>query len=105
MLSPKNEENVIDLDEVTFVHDKAPCRQANKTQHLLQDNDIKFWANNIWPGNSPDLNVTEHIGAIIKDEVEKKMLSETGHDRYLEDTLKMHLSNVLTNMETDTKLF
>jgi hypothetical protein len=33
------------------------------------------------------------------------MLSETGHDRYLEDTLKMHRSNVLTNMETDTELF
>ncbi|CAF1353673.1 unnamed protein product [Rotaria sp. Silwood1] len=68
----KNEENVIDHDEVIFVHDKAPCMRANKTQHLLQDNDVKFWGNDIWPGNSPDLNVAEHIGSIIKDEVEKK---------------------------------
>ncbi|CAF4738172.1 unnamed protein product [Rotaria sp. Silwood2] len=68
----ENEENVIDVDEVTFVHDKAPCMRANKTQHLLYDNAIQFWGNDIWPGNSPDLNVAEHIGTIIKDEVEKK---------------------------------
>lgn len=68
----KNEENVIDPDEVIFVHDKAPCMKANQTQHLLKNNDVKFWGNDIWPGNSPDLNVAEHIGSIIKDEVEKK---------------------------------
>jgi hypothetical protein len=28
----KNEENVIDVDGVTFVHDKAPCMKANITQ-------------------------------------------------------------------------
>ncbi|CAF4463241.1 unnamed protein product, partial [Rotaria magnacalcarata] len=67
-------DNVIDPDEVIFVHDKAPCMRANKTQHLLQDNDVNFWGNDIWPGNSPDLNVAECIGSIIKDEVETKML-------------------------------
>ena len=30
----KNEENVIDSDEVLFVHNKAACMRANKTQHL-----------------------------------------------------------------------
>jgi hypothetical protein len=35
----------------------------------------------------------------------KKMLSETGHNRSLEDTLEMHIANVLTDMETDTELF
>ena len=101
----KNEENVIDPDEVIFVHDKAPCMRVNQTQHLLQGNDVKFWGNDTWPGNSPDLNVAEHIGTIIKDEVEKKMLSEPGLSRYLEETLKMHISDVLKNMETDTDLF
>ncbi|CAF5015605.1 unnamed protein product, partial [Rotaria sp. Silwood1] len=101
----KNEENVIDPDEVTFIHDKASCTRAYKTQHLLQDNDVKFWGNDIRPGNSPDLNVPEHIGTVIKDEVEKKMLSEPGHSRYLEETLKMHILDVLKNMETDTDLF
>ena len=64
----KNEENVIDPDEVVFVHDKAPCMRANQIQHLLQDNGVKFWGNDIWPGNSPDLNVA------IKDEVKKKVI-------------------------------
>ena len=36
----KNEENVIDLDEVIFVHAKASCMRVNKIQHLLEDNDV-----------------------------------------------------------------
>ena len=43
----KNEENVIDPDEVIFVHDKAPCMRAYSTQHFLQNNNIKFWGNDI----------------------------------------------------------
>ncbi|CAF3828189.1 unnamed protein product [Rotaria sordida] len=39
----KDEENVIDADDVTFFHDKAPCMQANMTQHLFQDNNINLW--------------------------------------------------------------
>ncbi|CAM4851095.1 unnamed protein product, partial [Rotaria magnacalcarata] len=78
--NPSDNYNVIDLDEVIFVHDKAPCMRANKTQHLLQEKDVKFWGNDIWPGNSPDLNVAECIGSIIKDEVETKMLSETEYN-------------------------
>ncbi|CAF2180648.1 unnamed protein product [Rotaria magnacalcarata] len=55
----KDKDNVIDPDEVIFVHDKAPCMRANKTQHLLQDNDVKFWGNDIWSRNLPDLNMAE----------------------------------------------
>jgi hypothetical protein len=101
----KDEENVIDSDEVIFVHDKAPCMRAYMTQHLLQDNDINFWGNDIWPGNSPDLNVAERIGTVIKNEVEQKVLLETEGDRYKEETLKEHLLYVLTNMESNTELF
>jgi hypothetical protein len=75
------------------------------TQHLIQDNDVNFWGNDICPGNSPDLNVAEHIGSIIKDEVESKMLSETGNNRYDEEILKKHIENVLINMEEDIELF
>jgi hypothetical protein len=75
------------------------------TQHLLEDNDINFWGNDIWPGNSPDLNVAEHIGTVVKNEVEKKMLSDTKHHRFQEETLKKHISDVLTNMETNIGLF
>lgn len=49
--------------------------------------------------------MAEHIGSIIKDEVEKQMLSETRYDRYHEDTLKMHIENVLTSMKEETELF
>ncbi|CAF1280784.1 unnamed protein product [Adineta ricciae] len=63
------------------------------------------WGNDIWPGNSPDLNAAEHIGSIIKDEVEQKMLSETGHNRYSKDTLERHIVDVLTDVEENTELF
>ncbi len=72
---------------------------------MIQDNNIDFGGNNIWLGNSPDLNVAERNGTIIKDEVEKRMLSETGSDRYSEETLKNHIIDVLQTMETDTELF
>ena len=78
--------------------------RANKIQHLLHDNNLKFWGDDIWPGNSPDLNVAEWIESIIKDEVEEKMLSETRDNCYREDILKVDLTNVLTNPETGTDL-
>ncbi|CAF1443773.1 unnamed protein product [Adineta ricciae] len=49
----KSNKNVIDPDEVIFIYDKAPCMRAYPTQHLLQENNIKFWGNEIWTGNSP----------------------------------------------------
>ena len=49
--------------------------------------------------------MAEHIRTIIKDEVEKKILSEHEHSRYLEESLKMHISHVLENMETNNDLF
>ena len=101
----KEEENVIDLNQVTFVHDKAPGMCANMTQHLVKDNDITFWGNSIWPGNSTDLNVAEHIGAKIKDEVERKLLLETVEDCHREEKLERHLVDVLTNMESNVELF
>jgi len=38
----KNEENVMHVNEVTLVHDKAPCMKANMTQQLIHDNDASF---------------------------------------------------------------
>jgi hypothetical protein len=68
----KNAENVVDVDQVTFIHDNAPCMRANATQQLLIESGIDFWGNNVWPGNSLDINPAEHVGAIIMDEVEGK---------------------------------
>jgi hypothetical protein len=36
--------------------------------------------------------------------LKKRMLSETGHDRYPEETLKDHRCDVLENMETNNEL-
>lgn len=101
----KTEENVIDVEKVTSVHDNAPSMKANMTQQLIRDNGINFWGNTIWPRNSPDLNAAEHIRSILKDEVETRILSETGHDRHHEETLKNHIFDVLESMETNTGLF
>jgi hypothetical protein len=68
----KEPENVLDTRKVIFLHDKAPCMRAIATQQLLNESGIDFWGNDFWPGNSPDLNPAEHIGSIIKDEVEAK---------------------------------
>ncbi len=68
--------------------DKAPFMQANMTQHLFQGNNNNFQGNDTWLVNLPDRNSAEHIGTVIKNEVNKKMLSEMEHDRYREKFLK-----------------
>ncbi|CAF0900670.1 unnamed protein product [Rotaria sordida] len=97
--------NVLDTDEVIFLHDKASCMKANATQHLLEDEGMKFWGNSIWPGNSPDMNPAENIGAIIKDKVEELMSSEDRQNRYNYDILKTNVENTLKDLENDTDLF
>ncbi len=101
----KNAENVVDVDQVTFIHDKAPCMRANATQQLLIDSEIDFWGNNVWPGNSPGMNPAEHIGTIIMDEVEVKILQEPASYRYSYDTLLRQLKDVLKRLENRTELF
>ncbi|CAF2609058.1 unnamed protein product [Rotaria sp. Silwood2] len=39
--------NVLDTNEVIFLHDKAPCVKTNATQHLLEDEGVRFWGNTI----------------------------------------------------------
>ncbi len=101
----KNQANVVDTDQVTFIHDKAPCMKANATQELLTEAGIDFWGNNVWPGNSPDLNSAEHVGAILMDEVEGKMLKEPISNRFSYDVLLRHVKDVLTSLENRTELF
>lgn len=54
--------------------------------------------------NSPDLSPAEHIGAIIKDEVEAKILKQRGPGRYSVETLKENLMIVLESLENRTEL-
>ena len=100
-----NPENVLVVGEATFLHDKAPCMRANATQQLLKQHEIDFWGNDIWPGNSPDLNAAENIGAIVKDKVEALMLQEKGPGRYSTEILRQNLKTVLESLENDTDLF
>lgn len=98
-------ENVLITGEAVFLHDKAPCMRAKATQHLLKESGVEFWGNDVWPGNSPDLNAAEHVGSIIKDKVEAKMTQERGPDRYSVETLKKNLAEVLESLEDQTELF
>ena len=74
--------------------------RAKASQHLLKENGVDFWGNDIWPENSPDLNAAEHIGAIIKDEVEAKMIKEHGLGQYSVETLK-NLIEILESLESN----
>lgn len=94
--------NVLDTEEVTFVHDKAPCFRANATQELIEESGINFWGKSVWPGNSPDLNPTENIGSIIKNEVDAFMAEEKHHTH---STLLETIEKVLRGLENRTDLF
>ena len=60
-----DEDNVLDVQEVCFLHDKASCFKALATQELLRQSSIDFFNNSEWPGSSPELNPAEDLRAII----------------------------------------
>ena len=97
--------NVIDVNEVTFLHDKAPCMKAIATQQILLTNGIDFFDNSQWPGSSPDLNVAENLGAIMKDKTEEALEAFPVSDRSNPAVLKQTLNAVLEEMSKDTELF
>ena len=68
--------NVLVIGDAVFVYNNAPCMRANATQQRLKQANVDFGGNDIWPGNSPNLNVAENIAAILKDEVEAQMLAK-----------------------------
>lgn len=99
----QNPDNVIDVEQVTLLHDKAPCFKALATQQMLRDFNIDFFDNSQWPGNSPDINPCENVGAIVKDRVESMLHNE--REKFSINTLRRVLNNVLENIMNDTVLF
>lgn len=98
----RNPDNILDIDQPTLVHDKAPCFKALQTQQLLLHNNIDFFGNNEWPGNSPDLNPCENFGSIIKDHVDQRLHNER---ELTVDTLRRVLDDTLRQFQNDTILF
>jgi hypothetical protein len=77
----------------------SPCMRANMAQNLSQDSNINFCDRNSWCERLPDLNVAEHIGTVIKNEIENKMLSEMERNLYEQGPLKKHITELLTKIE------
>ncbi|QQP50909.1 Uncharacterized protein FKW44_012067 [Caligus rogercresseyi] len=46
----------IPRQDVVWQQDSAPAHGANKTQKWQKTNMPKFWAKEVWPSSSPDLN-------------------------------------------------
>ena len=100
-----NERSVLSVGDATFLHDRAPCMKALQTQEMLRLNEIDFFDNSQWPGNSPDLNPTENLGAILKDRVEQKLIADFPNNDMNEDDLRNTLIETLEIMKSDTELF
>ena len=80
--------------------------KAIATQQLLRVNSIDFFDNSLWPGSSPDLNVTENIGAIMKDRVEEGLEAfEVAERSKPAAILRQTLTTVLEELSDDTELF
>ena len=102
----RDEENVLNVEATTFLHDKAPCMKAIATQQLLRTNNIDFFDNSQWPGSSPDLNVCENLGAILKNNVDEVLSTKySDSERLSHSVLLKSIKNELKTMSKNTDLF
>ena len=101
-------ENVVDRDKSFLIHDCAPGWKSKRNQDALLDHGIqcvKPTGYGRWPGNSPDLNVAENLGAIIMDKVQDQIAKKSGPGKYSNKTLLKCLHKVLLETSQDTELF
>ncbi len=71
---------------------------ALATQNLLKNNGIDFFGNSEWPGSSPVMNSCEHLGAILKQQVENRIINGGC-------SLKVVLNEELETLKSDKELF
>ena len=99
----RDAENGEDVDQVTFLHDKAPCFKAMRMQEMLRNSGIDFLDNTVWPGRSPDLNPCENIGAISKDKV--YAFFHWNPDRFKKESVSVAVTKILNVMKNDQQPF
>ena len=88
-----------------FLHDKAPCMTAKETQKMLKDANIDFFDNDQWPGNSPDLNVAENLGAILMNKVDDALDRRLSKKLPNLKQLKAIVVKCCKELELETNLF
>ena len=99
-----NEENVEDIDQVTLLHDNAPCFKAMRTQEVLENSGFDFFDNTVWPGSSPDLNLCENINAILKDKFDTLLHRNPKRLRKAVVPIRTAITKILKDMENDKGL-
>ena len=65
---------------------------------------VTCFDNSQWPGYSPDLNVCENLGAILKDRVEESLSNDPAKSRSSKDGLLEIIEEELHDMSDDTEL-
>ena len=54
------------------MQDEAPGHRSARAQEWYRNNLPDFWAKDVWPGNSPDLNPIEELWAIVQQDIDKQ---------------------------------
>jgi len=81
-----------------FQHDNAPAHRARDTVRLLEQAMPAFIPLDLWPANSPDLNLVDYrIWSIVQQRVYQSWV----HDSWVHDTdeLKQSLQRVWCNLD------
>lgn len=55
----------------TLLQDSAPAHIYKPVLVQIKANFPKVWSKGLWPGNSPDLNVIEHVWNVLQESVFK----------------------------------
>ena len=60
---------IANKNKATFMQDSAPPHNTKSVIKKIEDNFPMTWTKGVWPGNSPDLNVIEHVWNVLRESV------------------------------------